>query len=320
MTGENTQDRSALLNHTAKNRLLLLPISFMKKSQQAENILALCYIVSIIGLLTLSPFNFQAFFPSESWVTRASVEDVSRNILLFLPFGILLRHALRKPHWVALLWGLLLSLSVECTQLFIILRTSNFIDLASNSTGALLGSVLYSRLYSRYLPLVDAHGQSANFAIALMLAPLCWLNAFRSITDPAAAWLSGINAIAGIILLQSSLFASKKLKYKLAAVWAAIALIPLLNTSPKIAPAIFIAMPVVVYLSANIPTIIRARRYAFGLTAMGAVIVSWRLVVGQRLLGGSNLASDELIVRVAELVLSVVATVAIEILNNPSKR
>ncbi|MEM6599331.1 MAG: hypothetical protein AAF635_14415 [Cyanobacteria bacterium P01_C01_bin.69] len=43
-------------------------------------------------LLTLNPFDFQPYVLSEAWVWRISIEDISRNVLLFLPLGIVLRH------------------------------------------------------------------------------------------------------------------------------------------------------------------------------------------------------------------------------------
>lgn len=72
--------------------------------------------------------------------------DIARNILGFMPLGLLL--AWKKPArgiWAALAIGFVLSLSIESVQSLIPGRDSSLIDLASNSTGAFVGALL-SRL------------------------------------------------------------------------------------------------------------------------------------------------------------------------------
>ncbi len=300
-----------------------------QKTAWAVNIFVLGYIVLTIGLLTLSPFDFQAFMPSEFWVVRASVADVSRNILLFLPFGMMLWHTFKRSHKWVLLCGFGLSLSIECAQLLIVLRTSNVIDLMTNSAGAGLGSVLYARLFSQ----VDTGRGSMGLALALMLVPLCWLNAFRSIIDPPAAWLAGINAIAGITLLQYSLGAkqadNRRLKYLPAVVWSAIALIPLFNTSPQIAPIIFSLTPVAIYLCTRLSRV-NAKRCCVGLTVIGAAIVTYRTVMTGQLMTGqlmtgptmtgqligplspnSRMTADEVIIQHFEMIMSAAAAAVV---------
>ncbi len=303
----------------------------MQKIERAVNLFVLGYIVLAVGLLTLTPFTFQAFVPSEFWVVRASVADVSRNILLFLPFGMMLRRTFKRSHRWALLCGFLLSLSIECTQLLIVPRTSNVVDLLTNSTGAGLGSVLYARLFFS----MSAGRLSMGIALALMLVPLCWLNAYRSITDPPAAWLAGINAIAGITLLQYSLgvnrankLAGDRLandkKFDLPAVWSAviwsaIALIPLFNTSPQVAPVIFSIVPVAIYLSPRLPRVSMQRCFV-GLLVIGAAIVTYRLVTAWSMMNwqitgpvlqSASMTADEMIIQLFETAMSIAAAAAV---------
>ncbi|MEL6552331.1 MAG: VanZ family protein [Cyanobacteria bacterium J06621_11] len=229
------------------------------------NTFVLCYLAATILLLTISPFSFQAYVPSEFWVIRASIEDVSRNVLLFMPFGMMLRHAFRWAYGRVLLGGFLLSLSIECTQLFIVVRTSNFADLFSNSSGALLGAVMYQQLYSRHrlkqtgaqkISFRSVSFRSIEFPIALMFIPMCWINAMRSIADPAAVWLAIPNAIAGIFLIQqTSPYKTKPppiTKIVLGGGWSVLALLPLVNTSPQVVWAFIGIAPVLIAVGAHL--------------------------------------------------------------------
>jgi VanZ family protein len=79
-----------------------------------------------------------------------TVLDAFLNILLFVPFGLGVAGLLRKrgitgvaATLLALCAGVLLSYSVEFTQFFIPARDSGWDDVFTNSTGALLGCLLF---------------------------------------------------------------------------------------------------------------------------------------------------------------------------------
>lgn len=172
---------------------------------------AIAYTVLAIALLTLNPFHFQAYDPAEWWVLRFWLSDVCQNILLFLPLGILLRHRFRLPYGLCLLWGFLLSFSIESAQLFIGDRTSNFIDLITNSTGSLGGAWLYQwglegdSKQDHALELgAPYRSPDTHFSLAVMLLPLCWVRTMTVEWQPHGTWLLLPSAIALLALLQAS--------------------------------------------------------------------------------------------------------------------
>jgi hypothetical protein len=113
--------------------------------------------VFLILYVTLFPFDFvppkgmtlSGFF--EGFDTRFHPRDFPGNILLFFPFGFALAMILcawglraKTAFAVTLAAGLLFSLSVEILQMFL-LRFSSFVDVFANSTGALLGGLIFIR-------------------------------------------------------------------------------------------------------------------------------------------------------------------------------
>ncbi len=107
---------------------------------------------------TTLPFNFSA--PGELVQQRirqiwsrplkgGSWGDVEGNVLLFVPWGLLLAVAMARRGAgfivvvvAAMSTGAFLSGAVEVTQLFAPTRTSSFIDLITNSFGATLGALV----------------------------------------------------------------------------------------------------------------------------------------------------------------------------------
>lgn len=77
------------------------------------------------------------------WVDYGFVETAS-NVLLFVPLGALMVWLLGRPYaWVALAAGLLLSSMIELAQfLFLPARYPTLADVAANTSGAALGSLL----------------------------------------------------------------------------------------------------------------------------------------------------------------------------------
>ena len=234
--------------------------------------LPLVSIVAVILLLTFNPFDFEPFQPSEAWVIRGSLEDVARNVLLFVPFGIVVRHRYRCPHWVTLLCGLGLSLFVETIQLFIVIRTSNLVDLLSNSSGALLGSFIHQRLFSKSPPSTN------ELPIAMMFVPLCWMSALRAFWTPSAAWCVLPSAIALILLIQLTPpqqlpWLQQSAKALVATLLSVITVVPLLNANPIVAVFLACIAPLVVYCCTLKPIQPAfARRFVLGLTIAGFTI------------------------------------------------
>ena len=110
-----------------------------------------------IVYVTLLPFNFSA--PAELVQKRihriwtaplkgGAWNDVAGNVLLFVPWGLLLAIELARRGWgffaavmAAMCTGAFLSASVEVAQLFAPRRTTSFIDVVTNSFGATVGAI-----------------------------------------------------------------------------------------------------------------------------------------------------------------------------------
>ncbi len=106
--------------------------------------------LSVVGILylTLYPFKFSAVpnhglyfaFPYE----RGEWLDTLLNLLLFLPFGFfggLLSHSWRGVLWTGVA-GMVLSICIERTQIYIPTRDASYRDVILNSAGALAGALL----------------------------------------------------------------------------------------------------------------------------------------------------------------------------------
>ena len=96
-------------------------------------------------------------FSIDSLQSKSNFSDIIINILIFIPFGLLIHGMLRtryeltlKISLVALLVGTLFSLSVESLQYFSMTRNSSLIDVATNMTGTAIGIVM-DRCYTLFL-------------------------------------------------------------------------------------------------------------------------------------------------------------------------
>lgn len=116
-------------------------------------VLASCGEAGQAGGIALSvPEVFRPWFrpflqqPVEYWVKSPLYKDVSANILLFVPVGILIAAFYRRRALhavvVAALISLLLSSSVEMLQVFLPSRWSSAADVASNTTGGIAGALM----------------------------------------------------------------------------------------------------------------------------------------------------------------------------------
>src|SRR5690242_1964031 len=114
-------------------------------------------IAAVVGILflTLYPFHFSLVrhgppLRLAGWGKDAGPLDVFLNVLLFVPYGFGLAELLRergKPRVAVLgitcLAGALLSYAVEILQFYIPMRDSGWGDVITNSTGSVLGLLVY---------------------------------------------------------------------------------------------------------------------------------------------------------------------------------
>jgi len=220
----------------------------------------LFYLAVSIALLTLNPFIFQPYAPAEFWVWRFSIEDFSRNVLLFFPFGLVLKHSFCTRFTAVLLCGFLLSFSVEVTQLFIEARTSNLVDLISNSSGALAGGLFYGWALSRY------SRDTSAVPLACLFVPLCWISAIRLLWAPWSGITVFWSAIASLTLIQSNLTTQPK-KTIVATSWLSLCYLPTLNTNLFVGCLLLIATPAIVLLTARVQPK-QMRKVVVGLAAI----------------------------------------------------
>ncbi len=109
--------------------------------------------LGVVAWITLGPQPVQpgtdgviwrllAFFGrhnATSWIGYSTVEFVA-NVLMFLPIGLFFLLLLgRRLWWLAVLFGVVLTLGIEGAQLFIPARVSDVRDLVANSTGGFIG-------------------------------------------------------------------------------------------------------------------------------------------------------------------------------------
>ncbi len=165
--------------------------------------------------VTWAPFDFA--WP-ERWRvdTRVDMEDVILNVIMFLPFGLLLR-GIWAPRsdgsahfrgWRGIFLvgaaGGCLSFLIEMGQLFLADRFTSPVDVSTNALGAALGALAMDRLRPR-LHLRHTHPalQALDLPLAgllLLLTPLPWLVAFGSAGSERVWLLLPLAAFGGALL------------------------------------------------------------------------------------------------------------------------
>jgi len=151
-------------------------------------------------IANISDIVWTPFIDSDG--TRASIPDVVQNILLFIPFGFLGFLALTSNRniriFIVVFSGFFLSLSVETLQLLTIDRSTSVTDLATNGSGAFIGTVLAMlcvRLCSvaANWPFVQECYRDKYFPLVLMstiVVMLSTLQPFDFTLDAGIVWSS----------------------------------------------------------------------------------------------------------------------------------
>ena len=199
-------------------------------------LVVICSLVLVA--LTLNPFRFSlppgSTFPQ--W--RFSITDFAQNVLLFVPLGLVLAPLIglrsRRPVLRAILiasgCGICLSGLIECAQLFIPERGSNFADILGNGTGTFVGAWLRSLIH-RHVAEVRGNG-SAAISLTPLIAMLCWVSAMRGEVEPLSALTIIPSGIAAIAILRSNLPGTSRTGFVAMVSWVGIALVPLFQILP----------------------------------------------------------------------------------------
>lgn len=101
-------------------------------------------------IVGLAPFDFDFGHPSRFHIVFITPVNAILNWACFIPFGILIAKfpVVEKPIVVAGIFCAVLSLSVECLQLFIPGRFAVVTDWLLNTTGGITGAVVGPLLFA----------------------------------------------------------------------------------------------------------------------------------------------------------------------------
>jgi len=184
----------------------------MEVTNQKQVVLSyalLMYMVGIVLLITLIPFQF--YIPHEiSSIWKIYLNDSITNIFLFLPLGFLFQVSRRRHKDTlcvgALGFGLLVSVVIEITQVFLLWRYTSAIDVVTNGLGAWVGALIFTFIKRH----VNQTRIAGVFALELplmnlvyLLIPLIWLNGLSAGHEVSRVWLLVVLGLFGAIVLSS---------------------------------------------------------------------------------------------------------------------
>lgn len=197
------------------NRKLFSSASHKPLTFVSPAMLAVAYALLIVfgSLYPFSGWRFPAagmldylVAPWPKYITRS---DITTNILAYLPLGVLVTAALRQRYrlvttlFFSMLAGAVLSLLMETLQGFLPSRIASYLDILTNSSGALAGAMLTMLVASQRennggLVRLRAHwfipGDGANTGIAiLMLGVLAQPFPLAPVLDPPALFPAFFN-------------------------------------------------------------------------------------------------------------------------------
>jgi VanZ family protein len=140
----------------------------VSESTKRTGAVALAVVLVAILVLTLWPLGPKPGFADDRLSVRFALADFLRNVMLFLPLGIVLAARGCGAMGVALR-AILLSAGIELAQVVIPGRFGNLSDILSNSVGAVLGAALH-RTASRWLWPGRRGAERLGFAWSLVAA------------------------------------------------------------------------------------------------------------------------------------------------------
>jgi glycopeptide antibiotics resistance protein len=184
----------------------------MEEANQKQFVLSyalLMYMVGIVLLITLIPFQFH--IPHEiSDIWGIYLNDSITNFVLFIPLGFLFRLSRRNHHDTlcvkALGFGILVSVIIEITQVFLLGRYTSVIDVITNGAEAWVGALIFTLMKGH----LDEARIAGVFALELplmnlvyLLIPLIWLNGLSAGHEVSRVWLLVVLEVFGAVVLCS---------------------------------------------------------------------------------------------------------------------
>ena len=126
---------------------------FWKNKREALIFLLFGYIAMVLYITVISRESKDHFTysltPFSSYYAIANGDkllfpQIIMNIMMFVPLGLLIKSANRTWKWIyILLCGLLLSITVETLQFFLLKGAAELDDIIHNTFGCFLGIILY---------------------------------------------------------------------------------------------------------------------------------------------------------------------------------
>ena len=179
------------------------------QKQFALSYALLMYMVGVVLLMTLIPFQFHIPHRTSS-IWEINLNDSITNIFLFIPLGFLFRLSRRNHKDTlclhALGFGILVSVVIEITQVFLLGRYTSVIDVATNGAGVWVGALIFTLIKGH----LNERRIAGVFALELplmnlvyLLIPLIWLNGLSAGHEVSRVWLLVVLGLFGAIVLPS---------------------------------------------------------------------------------------------------------------------
>jgi glycopeptide antibiotics resistance protein len=223
----------------------------------------LLYVLAMAALAALSPFDFQPI-PGRTFALLWLADDAVLNLLLLLPAGFLaalvFENGLGPRESYALVLGLLFSLALESSQLYLPSRHPNVADVIGNGIGCWAGA-LAARRVGRWLSGFLSQDLVLELPLTgslYLLVPLLMLHGLAG-ADSARVWLALPLALFGATIL-AALYLQRVAR------------------SGALSPARFAIYGAIAFLVSALPTFLR-HPVAIASSAASMALLTWVLAI-----------------------------------------
>lgn len=144
-----------LIQALALGSILFLPYFIWSKIQKKSYTLKHYFLFYVLDVYLLEVLLITRIISSYGWhfnfgnynlqpnIKEFAFQNIL-NVIMFLPFGLLLPCGCRKnSYWKIILSGLIFSLGIETIQLFFVGRLADINDILANTLGTVIGCGLH---------------------------------------------------------------------------------------------------------------------------------------------------------------------------------